>query len=242
MLKPKIIFEDNDILVINKPAGLVVNRSETVHKGTLQDWIDQRSKIKNLRSKIEEESDFYKRTGLVHRLDKDTSGVMVIAKTPQAFLSLVSQFKERKVEKRYLALVHGQVEPKVGNVRMPLARSPKDRKKFTVRLRGREAVTFYKRIKILHFPFGEVYSLLEIKPETGRTHQIRVHLAHIGYPIVGDPIYLSLKRLKKDREFTWRLFLHAENLSFYHPQTQEKLSFNVPLPKELKKIKTEKLS
>lgn len=233
MLEPKIIFEDDYILVVNKPSGLVVNRAETVRKKTLQDWAEE--KIKG----------FIKRSGIVHRLDKDTSGVMVIAKTPQAFVDLQKQFKERKVVKKYLALVHGKVEPKRGDIKMPLGRKLKERKKFSVRLGGRKAVTFYQvknyfnlsylardrvsnRIKIEGW-----VSLLEVQPKTGRTHQIRVHLAHIGHPIVSDPIYLGRKRLKEDKKWCPRLFLHAAYLGFCHPETKKRMGFEAKLPQEL---------
>jgi 23S rRNA pseudouridine1911/1915/1917 synthase len=235
-LEPKIIFEDEDIVVIDKPAGMVVNRAETVKMGsTLQDWIEKRFKIYDLRFKSEI-GDFQNRSGIVHRLDKDTSGVMVIAKNPEAYFNLQKQFKDRLVAKKYLALVHGRVEPPEGNIRLPLARNPKDRQKFSVRLGGREALTFYKRIKLFKSPMNEAVSLLEVFPKTGRTHQIRVHLSHIGYPIVADPIYLGRKRLISDKEWCWRLFLHAKFLSFNHPKTGKRLEFFVDLPRGLRKL------
>lgn len=234
MLEPKIIFEDDYILVVNKPSGLVVNRAETVRKKTLQDWAEE--KIKG----------FIKRSGIVHRLDKDTSGVMVIAKTPQAFVDLQKQFKERKVVKKYLALVHGKVEPRRGDIKMPLGRKLSDRKKFTVRLRGKQGVTYYQVIDYLNLFYlicdrvldkkkigqnkQEWFSLLEVQPKTGRTHQIRVHLAHIGHPIVSDPIYLGRKRLKEDKKWCPRLFLHAAYLGFYHPKTKKRMGFEAKLP------------
>lgn len=229
MLAPKIIYEDKEILVINKPSGLVVNRAESVKGKTLQDWTEKEFRIKNLESRINGKSDFAKRSGIVHRLDKDTSGVMVIARNPKAFENLQSQFKQRKVRKIYLALVHSKVEPRVGDIRMPLSRQPKQRKKFGVRLGGKMSETKYQLLKVY-----DQYSLLQLKPKTGRTHQLRVHLSHIGYPIVADPIYLGQKRLKQDQTWCSRLFLHARNLSFIHPQTKKRLVFKATLAKDLR--------
>jgi len=226
MLTPKIVFQDDDILVINKPSGLVVNRAETVKEKTLQDWTEKKLKVKS--AKLEVNSDFINRSGIVHRLDKDTSGVMVIAKNAQSFIDLQKQFKQRKVIKKYLTLVHGQVEPKIGDIKLPLARNPSDRKKFSVRLEGRKSLTKYKVIKII-----SDLSFLEIEPRTGRTHQIRVHLKHIGYPLVSDPIYLGKKRLAEDRQWCSRLFLHAFYLSFIHPRTKKRVEFKIKSAKDL---------
>lgn len=247
MAEPKIIFQDNEILIINKPSGLVVNRAESVKGKTLQDWIE--NNVKCQMSNVKCASDFVRRSGVVHRLDKDTSGVIVIAKTPQAFTNLQKQFKERKVIKKYLALVHGQVEPKIGDIKMPLARDPVDRKKFSVRLGGRISITNYKVLQVYdesihHTSFkprglkdlkSRKLSLLEVMPKTGRTHQIRVHLKHIGHPIVSDPIYLGKKRLKEDKKWCPRLFLHAKYLSFFHPKTGKRMEFKAKLPDRLEK-------
>ena len=226
MKNPKVIFEDNWVLVIDKPSGLVVNRAESVKGKTLQDWVEERVKLEG--SEV-----FLKRSGVVHRLDKDTSGVMVLAKNEKAFVGLQRQFKERKVKKKYLALVHGVLEPKVGDIKLPLGRKPSDRKKFGVRIRGKMAKTEYLRKEI--YRKGEKrYSLVELKPETGRTHQLRVHLKHLGYPIAGDVIYLSKKRLKQDQEWCSRLFLEAKSLSFIHPKTGKREEYEVELAKDLK--------
>jgi len=248
MRAPKIIFEDEDVLIINKPSGLVVNRAETVRGKTLQDWVEENTQILKYSNKQTNKfQEFFRRSGIVHRLDKDTSGVMVVAKNGKSFVNLQRQFKERKVIKKYLALVHGRVEPRVGDIKMPLARKREDRKKFAVRLRGRKALTSYKKLSYLSrdrmssrtknkgSKDKEWFSLLEAQPKTGRTHQIRVHMKHIGHPIVSDPIYLGEKRLKKDKKWCPRLFLHAQYLSFSHPKTGKRVEFEAKLPEILNK-------
>jgi len=232
MLSPKIIFQDDDILIINKPSGLVVNRAESVKGKTLQDWIENQFSIFNFQFSNKNEEDFIRRSGIVHRLDKDTSGVLVVAKNAKTFKYLQKQFKERRVVKKYLCLVHDKVEPRVGDIKMPLGRNPEDRKKFTVRLEGRKAVTEYKVLKHIK-KASQLFSLLEVNLKTGRTHQIRVHLKHIGHPIVSDPIYLGEKRLRGDKEWCSRLFLHAQYLSFIHPKTGKRVEFKGEIPKEL---------
>ena len=175
-VNPKIIFEDNELLVIDKPFGVVVNRAETTSNvETIQDFAE---------GKIEKNTDnqeFLDRGGIVHRLDKDTSGVMVIAKTSEAFENLKSQFKERETKKVYLALVHGKVEPEVGMVDAPIERSPFNRMHFGIFPGGRPAQTKYSVVKSYNG-----HSLLEVEPKTGRTHQIRVHMKYINHPIVSD--------------------------------------------------------
>lgn len=222
LLTPKIIFEDKFILVLNKPAGMVVNRAETTKKKTIQDWVENYLKIKN--------RGIGDRAGIVHRLDKETSGLLLVAKTPKAFENLQKQFKERRVEKKYLALVHGKVEPKQGVIEAPITRSPYDRKKFGVFLGGRPAKTKYKVKKYVNF-----YSLLELIPETGRTHQIRVHLKYLGHSVVADEKYAGRKTARKDRQWCPRQFLHASSLSFVHPQTKKRVKFTSPFPSELQK-------
>jgi len=235
MPKPKIIFSDRWILVINKPSGLVVNRAETVKGKTLQDWVEENNQIsKSVNNRIIEDRDFVSRSGVVHRLDKDTSGIMVVAKTPQAFTELQRQFKDRQVIKKYLALAHGRLKPKKGDIKLPLARNPQNRKKFVVRLKGKMALTYYQVLN--YWQKGEWFSFLELKPKTGRTHQLRVHLSHLGHPIVADPIYLGRKRLIGDRQWCSRLFLHAQFLSFIHPQCGQRVQFSLDLPEELRKI------
>ncbi len=210
MKSPKIIFENHQILVLDKPSGMVVNRAETTKKEqTIQDWLE-----KNFQFPI---FNFPKlRSGIVHRLDRKTSGLLLVAKTPKAFAYLQAQFKERRVEKKYFALVHGKVQPAKGVIRVPIGRNPFDRKKFGIFLGGRDAETAYKVLKISQKE-GNYYSLLEVRPKTGRTHQIRVHLKYLGYSVVGDEFYAGRKTSRADKEWCPRLFLHAFYLRFFHP-------------------------
>ena len=225
---PQIIFEDNSLLVINKPAGMVVNRAETTkNEETVQDWVGKNFNFQIANCEL-------LRSGIVHRLDKETSGLLIMAKTKEAFENLQKQFKERKVKKMYLALVHGQVEPREGIIEASIARSPFDRKKFGVFLGGREAKTRYKVINNRELKIGnEKFSLLEIYPETGRTHQIRVHLKFIGHPVVGDEKYAGRKTARKDRKWCPRQFLHAAGISFDHPVTGKRIDLVLELPSEL---------
>lgn len=237
MGKPKIIFEDSSILLLDKPADLVVNRVESVRRNTIQDWLEKRPSFRTLKPSSKRNADFIKRAGLIHRLDKETSGLLLVAKTPRAFENLQRQFKERQVEKRYLALVHGVVEPKEGIIQAAISRSPFRRKRFGVFLGGRKAETKYKVISLKSKIFrGEkkFYSLLEARPTTGRTHQIRVHLRHIGHPIVGDEKYSGRKTARTTRRWCPRQFLHASYLAFIHPETGKRVDFNSALARELR--------
>lgn len=224
---PKILFEDEEILVINKPAGMIVNRAETTRKEeTVQDWLKD-----NFNFPLAGSSNL--RNGLVHRLDKETSGVLLIAKTLKTFEDLQKQFKERKIKKKYLALTHGKVEPLQGVIQASISRSPFNRKKFGVFLGGREAKTNYE-VKKYYCLGNEKYTLLELVPITGRTHQIRVHLKFIGHPIVADEKYAGRKTLRKDLEWCSRLFLHAAVLSFTHPLSHQEITLKSELPSDLR--------
>ena len=253
-----LIFEDKTILVIDKPAGWVVNKAETTrNQETIQDWVECYRKIRSTKHEIlnkfkitnsnvqnslefrNSDLEFARRAGIVHRLDKETSGLLLVAKTPEAFVNLQRQFKERKVKKQYLALVHGKVEPQEGVIEVPIARSPFNREKFGVFLGGRPARTKYKVLSIKYKVLGkkeEPLTLLEVSPETGRTHQIRVHLKYIGHSVVGDEKYAGRKTARADRKWCPRQFLHASYLSFIHPKTGKKVIVSSKLPSDLQQI------
>lgn len=234
MKEPKIIFTNEAFFVLDKPVGLTVNKSETTtHQLTLEDWLEKKFQFKNLDPQKTSE-DFYKRKGIVHRLDKDTSGVILVARTPQAFINLQSQFKNRQVKKTYLALVWGKLLNK-GEIKAPICRNPFNRFKFGVFLNGREAQTQYQVIKNTSIDDQDV-SLLEVFPLTGRTHQIRVHLHYLGHPIVGDPLYSGRKLYKKSKNLFGRLMLHAYKISFIEPLTHQPKEFTAHLPDEFTKI------
>lgn len=234
-----IIFEDSEIVVIDKPSGIVCNRAETITEPTLQDWWDGRYKIPNHKfsnSQIEDEKYFVERSGLVHRLDRETSGVMVMAKTTDAFVSLLKQFKQHSVQKVYMALTHGYWDAKEGQIDLPIARRRDDRKKFGVREDGRESVTRYEVLTEYNnweFPKelkvddrGYVgFTLVEFKPRTGRTHQIRVHAKQMGHPIVGDFDYAGRKRSREDRKWAHRVLLQAQKIEFEHPRNGKRIHF-----------------
>lgn len=237
-----IVFEDENLLVIDKPTGLVVNRSDTTKStATLADWVEEKYSLHNKdylgeQTNIEE---FKSRSGIVHRLDKDTSGLLVIAKDPQTFENLKNQFKSRETVKNYIALVHGKVEPEFGKIDAPIERNPFNRMHFGVFPGGREAQTEYKTLENLAAKIKnagqetETLSLLLIIPHTGRTHQIRVHMKYINHPIVCDPLYCGRKTYNQDKNFFPRLFLHATSLQFVHPVTLKDVKFESPIPEDL---------
>ena len=241
--EPKIVYEDDWLAVLAKPPGWVVNRADSVKGETIQDWIE--ANIVKLRKTTEVlsemEDTFVKRSGVAHRLDKDTSGVLLVAKTPQTLEALMNQFKKRTVKKEYVALVHGVVTPSSGSIRLPVGRSQKKRQAFTVKGGGKVSETDYlveARYAMpennqwqLEYPQG--FSLLRLQPKTGRTHQIRVHMKHIRHPIVGDKTYLGKKRQNMDINWVHRHFLHAAEITFKHPEFDE-VSYEVGLPKDLK--------
>lgn len=235
-MEPKILYQDKDILVINKPSGMVVNRAESVKGETVEGWVEGKG-ITGTTSITG--TDFERRNGIVHRLDKETSGVLIIAKTPEAFVELQRQFKAREVEKTYVALVHGTVEPREGVIMAPLGRLPWNRERFGVLVGGREAETMYSVSSIMcrvSEKEKEVFTLLELYPKTGRTHQIRVHLKSINHPVVSDTLYAGRKTSRRDREWCPRLFLHAEKIVFKHPKTGERMEVGAPLPQELREV------
>lgn len=217
----KIIYKDEDVILVDKPAGLVVHPGAGHASGTLANALIHHFPEVALIGSEE-------RPGIVHRLDKDTSGVMVAARSSRAFSELVRQFKTRDVWKTYLGLAWGRVAASEGRLNWPLGRHPKEGKKISIRARSpKKAETFFEVQRV----FQET-TLLEIRPVTGRTHQIRVHMAAAGHPIVGDPIY---GRKKEGGRYP-RLFLHAHTLSFLHPATGERVTFASPLPPDLEAV------
>ena len=210
-----IVYQDNDIIVVNKPKGLVVHPANGNPDGTLVNAI--MAICKDGLSGIGGEL----RPGIVHRLDKDTSGLLIVAKNDKAHRIMSEQIKNRKVRKIYIALVKGVVAENEATIDMPIGRSTKDRKKMAVRKDGKEAVTHFKVLKRY-----QNYTLLEVKIDTGRTHQIRVHMAEIGHPVVGDMVYSSGKN-----EFGVEgQMLHAKSLDFKQPITGKQMHLEAPLP------------
>lgn len=246
---PTIIYEDTDLLVVNKPAGMIVNRSDTTsHEQTLQEWVEKYLHLPSnpYSKKISQDGEypsveevFYERSGIVHRLDKETSGIILIAKNSQSFQELQRQFKERFVHKIYLALAHGKIVPEEGEITVPVGRLEYNRMRFGVVAGGRESLTVYKVLKKyeLHMKNArESLSLVELYPKTGRTHQIRVHLKHINHPIFGDELYAGRKTARNDRALLPRVFLHASGISFSHPVTGKTMKFYAPLTDELQQL------
>ncbi len=243
MISPKIIYQDDYLLALDKPPGLVVDPNATTKEQTLADLLQEDFGIKLFRG------------GIVHRLDKDTSGVILVAKTEEALINLQTQFKERKIKKEYLTLVHGWVE-KAGVVEGNIGRNPGNREKFIVLPGGKEAVTEYEPVERLQFTgdrLQEIFSnlnkiqmrklytvhynlftLLRCKPKTGRTHQIRVHLKYINHPIISDEKYSGRKISRLDKRWCPRIFLHAAKIGFKHPETGKWMELESSLPEDLK--------
>ncbi len=212
----EIIYEDDNIMVINKKSGMVVHPGAGNYEGTL---VNALLSIRPEIAKVGGE----KRPGIVHRLDKDTSGLIIIAKDNRTYLELQKQFAQRKVQKKYILIVKGVFKEKKGMIDFPIGRSIKNRKKISSNTnRGREAITYYK---VLYEKNG--YSLIEAAPKTGRTHQIRVHFSEIGKPIIGDSIYGASAK----RGFH-RLALHSREIKFYHPIKKQIYCFTTNIPSE----------
>ncbi|MBN2427346.1 MAG: RluA family pseudouridine synthase [Deltaproteobacteria bacterium] len=231
----KILYEDSHLVVIDKPAGMVVHPAPGHPSGTLVNaLLNHCQDLAGIGGEL--------RPGIVHRLDKDTSGVLVVSKDEPTHNALSRQFKEHTAKRRYLAIVQGLVKEKTGTVDRPIGRHPRERKKMTVlRSSGRRAVTHWKTLQLFE---DDHLSLVELRLETGRTHQIRVHFAQIGHPIVGDPVYGSNKWLKQvaDAELRGLLLklerqaLHARILGFEHPQKGSFLEFESSLPPDIMEI------
>ena len=223
-----IIYEDSDIIVINKPKGMVVHPANGNPDGTLVNAVMAicKDSLSGIGGEI--------RPGIVHRLDKDTSGAIIVAKNDKAHIALSDALKKHEIKKTYIALVRGIIKENEATINMPIARSKTDRKKMAVDKNGKEAITHFKVLD----RFKGKYSLLEINIETGRTHQIRVHLSHIGFPIIGDEVYSNGKN-------EWQISgqcLHAKSLDFKHPITGKQMHIEAKMPeyfesiiKELKK-------
>lgn len=220
-IKVEIVYEDNDIIVVNKPKGLVVHPAVGNPDATLVNAIMNicKDSLSGIGGEV--------RPGIVHRLDKDTTGLLIVAKNDKAHINLSEQIKNREVKKIYIALVRGNIPENEATINMPIGRSTKDRKKMAVVKNGKEAVTHFKVIDRF-----KNYTLLEIKIDTGRTHQIRVHMAEIGYPVVGDMVYSNGKN-----EFGVEgQMLHAKSLDFKHPITGKNMHLEAELPKYFKDI------
>lgn len=216
-----IVFEDEDILIVNKPKGILVHPTGKDMKGTLANGLLYYNKsIANVGEAL--------RPGIVHRLDRDTSGILIIAKNQKSYNELIKQFKAREVKREYIALVHGQLSIKEATINAPIGRDPSNRTKMTVIYENsKEAITDYRVLEEFRN-----YSLLELSLQTGRTHQIRVHMAHLGHPVVGDRVYSN-----KSDEFNLNSqLLHAKKIGFLHPRSKNYLEFEANLPKDFARI------
>ncbi|MCU7358319.1 RluA family pseudouridine synthase [Enterococcus dispar] len=209
----EIVYEDEDVAVVNKPQGMVVHPSAGHSHGTLVNGLlYQLNNLSTINDVV--------RPGIVHRIDKDTSGLLMVAKNNAAHESLAAQLKDKTSLRKYIALVHGDIAHEKGTIEAPIGRSKVNRKMQAVREDGKPAITHFTVLE----RFGD-FTLVELQLETGRTHQIRVHMQYIGFPLAGDPTYGPKKTLKGNGQF-----LHAKLLGFTHPRTHEKMVFEAPLP------------
>jgi 23S rRNA pseudouridine1911/1915/1917 synthase len=238
----EIVYEDDSLAVINKPAGMTVHagsgKDDAGSRGTLVNALLYRfGQLSQLGGEL--------RPGIVHRLDKETSGLIVVAKSDKAHRKLAEQFSRREISKTYIALVHGWMPQTNGTVNAPISRDLVRRARMTTRHNeGREAVTHWKLLRQINSPYGR-FSLLEVKIETGRTHQIRVHLSSTGHPVVGDTLYGAPREIIREKRSAGedsqsaslaRNFLHAAALAFKHPVKGTSLAFEAPLPVELERF------
>jgi 23S rRNA pseudouridine1911/1915/1917 synthase len=221
--KIEIVFEDEDLIVVNKPAGLVTTKEKKQEENTLEDWLRERLSIVDRRSSIQLE-----REGIVHRLDKGTSGLILVAKNEDALKNLKKQFKDRTIGKKYLTMVCGNATFK-GEINVPINRSKFGFGKFGVDTEGKKAWTIFKLLD-KYKKNNRIYSLLEIDLKTGRTHQIRVHLSYLGWPLLGDKLYGG------EIDDLQRPFLHSYEIRFKHSKDGREMVFNSGLPDDLKEI------
>lgn len=276
-----ILYEDQDIVILDKPPGIVVNNAQSVSGPTVQSWMSERlsssshqitRQASSWQALVPSDFDaafgtpeeiFAERQGMVHRLDKDTSGVLVWAKNPGALVALLRIFKDRNVQKQYLCLVHGKLAVAKDVIQIPIGRDPRFRQRYQAEISGRPAVTEYallqsfdslvqEKLSEILAQRGELapetqareivreakrayqgFALVRCLPHTGRTHQIRVHMQHLNHPLVGDQLYTGRKRGRLDIRWCPRQFLHAEAVSFHHPRTQEQITATSPLAADL---------
>ena len=217
-LNLEIVYEDDDVVIVNKPQGMVVHPSAGHPQGTLVNGLLYQIKTLSTINDVV-------RPGIVHRIDKDTSGLLMVAKNDRAHEALAKQLKDKTSLRKYVALVHGEIPHEKGRIEAPIGRSKVNRKMQDVIEDGKPAATHFEVLKRY-----EGYTLIELQLETGRTHQIRVHMKYIGYPVAGDPLYGPKKTLKGNGQF-----LHAKLLGFEHPTTGEMMVFEAPLPELFKK-------
>ncbi len=235
-LIPTIIYKDENYVLLDKPAGMIVNNADTSRDVcTVQDWVEKNFNLQPKTYNFENPSEFLKRGGIVHRLDKETSGALIVALNEESFVALQEQFKERLVKKEYIALCHGKLVPE-GEINVPIGRLPWNRMRFGVIPQGRASYTKFKTMKHLVLKNGrdsEELSLVHVFPQTGRTHQIRVHFQYAGHPIFADALYAGRKTILRDRKILNRHFLHASKIAFLSPTTNKEVEFIAPLSPEL---------
>ena len=228
-MEPTLLFEDDAFVAINKPAGWVTTAaSTTAGQKTIQAWLGENFAFPIF-------SDVTSRNGIVHRLDKDTSGILLVAKTSEAFAALQKQFHDRIVKKEYLALLHGKLRTASGTVKAEVGRLPWNRERFGIMPGGRMSETSYVLEKE-YIKDKQPLSFVRFFPKTGRTHQIRIHAKFLGNPIVADMFYAGRKTSRRDMDWCPRLFLHAAKITFNHPSTQTEIVIEAPLPPDLSQV------
>ena len=221
-IKLDVVFEDRDLIVINKPQGMITHPASGVYKGTLVNALlyHCRDSLSGINGVL--------RPGIVHRLDKDTSGLIIVCKNDKSHNEIASQIKERKLKRSYLAIVHGMVQYDKGTINKPIGRHKIQRKKMAVVQNGRQAITHFKVLKRF-----DKYTLLECNLETGRTHQIRVHMASIGHPVVGDRLYSKFDNQRSTINNP-SMMLHSYKLVFIHPKTKKEIKLEIKMPERFK--------